>query len=73
MVAKTKKERDANLDNLKSAAIEWGDKEIARIEKETKFLRSILQGRGAEDAAALNLLGANDKLGDEIDNFFLVG
>jgi uridine phosphorylase len=73
MAAKTKKERDANLDNLKSAVVEWGDKEVIRIEKETKFLRSVLTGRGAEDAAALNLLGANDKLGDEIDNFFLVG
>ena len=73
MAAKTKEERDTNLDNLKAAALQWAGEETARIEKETKFLRSVLRGRGAEDAAALNLLSADDKLGSEIDNFFFVG
>lgn len=73
MVAQTKEARDANLDALKTAVDGWAKKETARIEKETRFIRSVLKGRGAEDAAAINLLEASDKLGDEIDRFLFVG
>lgn len=72
MAAQTKEERDANLDALQSAVSDWSRQEVKRVENETKFLRSILKSRGAEDAAALNLLQAAAELGDEIDRFLFV-
>lgn len=72
-MAQTKAERDANLDALKTAAADWASKESVRIEKETKFLRSVRLGIGADNAATLNLFTALPELGDEIDRFLLVG
>lgn len=65
--------RNANLDALATAAKEWAEKEVIRIENETKFLRSVLVGRGADGAAVLNLLEGAAELGDEIDRFLVAG
>jgi len=68
----TKDERDANLDALKSAVDEWADTETTRLENEVQFMRAVLKGRGAEDAATKNLAAGALKAVGEIDDF-LVG
>lgn len=69
MVAKDKATRDANLDALKAAADTWIAKEIIRIENETKFMRTVLAGRGASNAAITNLEGASALVQAEITSF----
>ena len=68
----TKAERDANLDKLKIAVDEWAESEKVRLENETFFMRSVLQGRGASDLGTKNLATASRLLQTEI-NEFLVG
>ena len=66
-------ERDANLDALKKAADEWFEVEKKRLENETKFMRSVLQGRGASDAGTLNLATESALLQSEVDDFIVGG
>jgi hypothetical protein len=70
----TKNERDANLDSLKSAVKEWGDKEKARLENEVKFMRAVLKGRtGSEEAGTQNLNTLQELLKLEIADFIATG
>lgn len=65
-----KAERDARLDELKSATVEWADKEIKRLEDESTFLKSILQGRtGAGRLTNQNVADSSKLLTDEISRF----
>lgn len=61
--------RDKNLDALKAAVKEWTKKEKERLENEVKFMRAVLQGRGASNAAAKNLESASLKAVVEINSF----
>jgi hypothetical protein len=47
--------RDENLDALSQAADDLFNSEQPRIDNETKFLRSVLQGRGAGAVGTSNL------------------
>lgn len=47
--------RNSNLDSLQTAVDEWADTEVTRLDNETKFLRAVLQGRGASDIGTKNL------------------
>lgn len=69
---KTKEERDANLDKLLSTSEEYFDSEEKRLDSETQFLRSILQGRGVSGVAALNLRQGVDLLQSEVSAFLFV-
>lgn len=70
----TKDERDSNLDVLKSAVKEWGDKEKARLENEVKFVRAVLKGRtGSEKAGTQNLDALQEILKLEIEDFIAFG
>jgi hypothetical protein len=64
-------ERDANLDALKDAATEWFDKEQKRLDNETKFLRSVLQGRGLQETGTKNLEAVAAVVVEEINSFLL--
>lgn len=65
-------ERDANLDALKEAVDEWANSEKTRYENENKFMREVLEGRGADATGTTNLAAASALLQDEIDEY-LVG
>lgn len=66
--------RDANLDALSQATSKWGDEEKKRLENETKFIRSVVKGRGAaEKAGSANLATAGDLLQVEINQFIEFG
>jgi hypothetical protein len=65
----TKDQRDANLDALKKATKDWADKEIKRLENETKFLRAVISGRGASENGTQNLYIVKDLAVGEIDEF----
>jgi hypothetical protein len=65
--------RDTNLQALKAAVQEWGEKEKLRLDNETKFLRSVLTGRGATGVGDANLQAASSALENEIDNYILFG
>lgn len=68
----TEAERNANLDALQSAIDEWAESEKNRLENEVKFMRSVLQGRGASDTGTKNLATTSDLLVAEV-NEFLIG
>lgn len=65
--------RDQNLDTLEQAANDWFDQEEQRLDLESKFLKSVLQARGANESAALNLAGASTVVQDEIAAFLFIG
>jgi len=70
----TKADRDANLDTLKDAVKDWGDKEKTRLENEVKFMRAVLKGRtGSEKAGTENLNTLKDVLKLEVDDFIQYG
>jgi hypothetical protein len=69
MAAPDVAQRDANLEALKEALNKYKDVEISRLDNETKFLRSILQGRNARDAAALNLAEGSRLVQSAISDF----
>jgi len=70
----TKAARDSNLDVLKTAVQEWGDKEKARLENEVKFVRAVLKGRtGSEKAGTKNLDTLQTILELEIEDFIAFG
>lgn len=66
-------ERDANLDTLKQAADDWFDKEQKRLDNETKFLRSVLKGRGLKEAGSKNLEAISAVVVEEINSFIKPG
>lgn len=68
----TVEERNANLDSLKAAAAEFFKEEERRINRETQFLRSVLEGRGASATTALNLTEAADLLDNAVAEFLQV-
>jgi len=65
----TREDRDKNLDALQKGLDEWADKEIKRLDSESKFLRSVLEGRGATSAGTKNLAKASSATAIEIDAF----
>lgn len=69
----TKEVRDANLDALLRAVTQWSDKEMARLDNETKFLQAILRGRGVTATASKNLAAASSLVNVEINEFLLIG
>lgn len=65
----TKAERDANLDALQEAVDEWSGKEETRLDNESKFLRAVVQGRGASNTGTQNLEKTASLTQSEIDQF----
>jgi len=63
-------ERDARLDALKAAVIDWADKEIKQLNNEATFLKSILKGRtGAGRLANQNVEDSSKFVVAEISQF----
>lgn len=65
-------ERNANLDALKAAADAFFSEEEKRINRETQFLRSVLQGRGQSSVGARNLAQAAELLDNAVSEFLVV-
>lgn len=65
----SREERDANLDALLDAASAYFDQEIARIDKETRFLEEILRIRGASSAGVATLGGLQTELERDLRAF----
>ena len=63
--------RDKNLDALSSAVDEWADKDVKRLDMDAKFMRQVLDGRGAVDVGRINLDTASVLLQAEVDQFLL--
>lgn len=66
-------QRNQNLEDLKAAVEQWAAQEEGRIVNESLFIKSVLQARGADVSAALNLEVGLEELGLEIDRFLLLG
>ena len=63
-------ERDARLDALKAAVVDWADKEIKQLNNEATFLKSILKGRtGAGRLADQNVEDSSKFVVAEISQF----
>lgn len=69
----TKDERDANLDKLTQAMDDWFEDEKRRLENEAKFLRAVLDDRGASNAGTANLAVTSALLQAEVDAFVVGG
>ena len=69
----TQVERDANLQALEQAVAEWAKKEQDRLDNESKFMRAVLQGRGASNVALQNLQAVVTPLQVEINQFVTFG
>jgi len=73
----TEAERNANLDALQKAVDQWADSEKIRLENEVKFMRAVLQGRGAVPgeggvyAGTSNLSTTSTLLQAEVDQFLI--
>ena len=65
--------RDKNLDDLAKKVQEWGAKEQKRLDSETKFLRAVLEGRGAKKNGTINLAASLEKLQSSVDDFVTFG
>lgn len=65
--------RDARLDALKTAVDDFAKSETKRIENETKFLRTVLAGRGSDAVAVTNLLAGAEPLELEIARYIEAG
>lgn len=61
--------RDANLQKLKKAVGDWIGKEMKRLDDEVAFMREVLKGRGATEAATKNLNEATAVAVSDIDAF----
>jgi hypothetical protein len=59
LVPPTQEERNANLDALQLALNQWAQTEQTRLENEVRFMRSVLTGRGVQEAGTQNLAMAN--------------
>lgn len=63
-------ERNARLDKLKTATVEWANKEEERLKKESTLLKKILKGRtGQERLNNASTQAATELLVDELDQF----
>ena len=69
----TKQQRDANLDSLKTAVDEWGKTVQDRLENEVKFMRAVINKRGAEVVGTKTLDEASALLQAEINDFIAFG
>ena len=65
----TKSARDKNLTDLKLAATTWFDKEMRRLDNESKFLRAVLIGRGINESVIQNLTALHPVVVSEITDF----
>lgn len=65
--------RNERLQGLKTAVDDFAENEVKRIENETKFLKSVLTGRGADKTAVVNLLDGTKALEEEITRYLEVG
>jgi hypothetical protein len=65
--------RNENLDALKKAMDEFFEDEKRRLDNETKFMRAVLEGRGASDAGTRNLATQSALLQVEVDEFIAGG
>jgi hypothetical protein len=65
--------RDDRLDKLEEAVNAYTESERNRILSETKFLQTVLLGRGAEGSASANLLAGAADLELEIGRYLFVG
>lgn len=70
-IAPTKAKRDENLRKLKSAVEEYGKNEKTRLEEETKYLRSVLEGRGASNSGTKNISQASELLAQAVTDFII--
>jgi hypothetical protein len=71
-ITQQQKDRDARLDRLKQATIDWAKKEEQRLTDEATFLESILQGRtGAGRLAQQNVVDTYNLTVDAIDRFLI--
>lgn len=68
-VAPTVDARNANLDALQTAIDEWVESETSRLDHETRFLRAVLQGRGASDLGTKNLESALSLVQEAISQY----
>jgi hypothetical protein len=69
-VDQRQQDRDARLDELKTATTDWADKEEKRLTDEATFLRSVLKGRtGAGRLADQNVADSSKLVVDEISRF----
>jgi hypothetical protein len=67
--APSQTQRDENLDNLVAAMERLGEVEANRLENEVRFLRQVLQGRGAQEAISANLDVAAELTQADINQF----
>lgn len=68
----TEEKRNDNLTKLQDAMKDFADKEIKRLDSETKFMRAVVKGRtGQEKLGTANLLETAKLVQDEIDQFLL--
>ena len=65
--------RDQNLDDLLVKVKEWGQLEQQRLDNETQFLRTVLQGRGAPKNGTSNLAATSAILQTSIDEYVTFG
>jgi len=65
--------RDLKLQDLANAVSEWGAKEQQRLNSEAKFLRDVLQGRGATNTGTQNLAASLQKLQSSVNDFVNFG
>ncbi len=72
MAVPDKQTRDANLDALQAAADQYLQTEIDRLDNETRFLRTVLTARGANEVAALNVNAGANLVQAEVDDFLLI-
>jgi hypothetical protein len=69
----TQVQRDANLDALQVALNQWATSETLRLDNEVKFMRSVLQGRGAVNVGTTNLASTSTLLQTAINDFLVSG
>ena len=63
-------ERNARLDALKKAVVEYADRQKARLQKQVKRNQQKLDGRGGSDGLAHSSVQASEELVvDEISTF----
>ena len=65
--------RDLKLQDLANAVNVWGVKEQQRLNHEAKFLRDVLQGRGATSTGTQNLAASLEKLQSSVNDFVNFG
>jgi hypothetical protein len=72
-LAPSETERNKNLDALEEAVDGWVRDESTRLDNETKFLRSVLNGRNASNVGTKNLEATSVLVQEAISQFIGVG